>query len=433
MSLSLLGFITIVFFLLLVMSKRLSVMVALILVPIVFALIGGFGKGIGPMMLDGLIKVAPTGIMIAFAILYFGLMLDVGLFNPMINRILKMVKGDPLKVVVATAVVTILVGLDGDGSSTFMITITAMLPVYKIMGMSKLILAGIVALGAGVMNMIPWGGPLARAMASLNLETAQLFNPLIPVMIAGLLWVLFSAYIMGLKERKRIGEFSEDYELSIRETAATSTAGPAKHFWFNLLLTILLIAALVMSWLPSPTLFMIAFAVALVYNFPSPKEQIEQLSSHSHNVAFVTSMIFAAGIFTGILTGTKMIDSMAASMVSIIPDSFSPYLPILVAITSMPLSLVFSADAYYFGILPVLSQTAISFGIDPAEIGRAALLGQMTVGFPLSPLTAATFILLGLVNIELGEHQRFIFKWAFGTTVVMTIAAVLTGAIHFNL
>jgi CitMHS family citrate-Mg2+:H+ or citrate-Ca2+:H+ symporter len=116
-------------------------------------------------------------------------------------------------------------------------------------------------------------------------------------------------------------------------------------------------------------------------------------------------------------------------MVSVIPEQIAGFLPLIVAITSMPLSLVFTPDAYYFGVLPVISEAAISFGIDPIEIGRAAILGQMTTGFPLSPLTASTFILVGLSGVNLGDHQRFIFKWAFATTIVMTIIALFTGAI----
>lgn len=95
----------------------------------------------------------------------------------------------------------------------------------------------------------------------------------------------------------------------------------------------------------------------------------------------------------------------------------------------MPLSLAFTPDAYYFGVLPVLAHTASGFGVDQAEIARAAILGQMTTGFPLSPLTASTFILVSMSGVQLGEHQRFIFRWAFGTTLVMTAAALLTGAI----
>ncbi|MFJ8064518.1 CitMHS family transporter [Psychrobacillus sp. NPDC096426] len=430
--LALLGFGMIVTFLFLVITKRLSVVVAFIGVAIVFALIGGFGADMGEMMMAGILKVTPTAVMIVFAILYFGLMIDVGLFDPMINRILALVKGDPLKVVLATAVITILVGLDGDGSSTFMVSVTAMLPLYIRLGMSRLVLACVVALAAGVMNIIPWGGPLVRAAASLQVEVSDLFIPLIPVMVAGLLWTLFSAYLLGKKERARLGVIVLDQPApTITELAATTVekSGVSKTYWFNLFLTVVLMVLLVLDVLPIAILFATAFAVALVVNFPDAQKQQDQILRHANNFVMISTMVFAAGIFTGIFSGTGMMDAMAASLVSIIPQSLGSHMPVLVALTSIPLGLVFSPDAYYFGILPILSETAAGFGIAPVEIGRAALLGHSTAGFPLSPLVPATFILIGLVGVSFGEHQRFLFKWAFGTTVVMTIAAVLTGAI----
>ena len=240
--LSILGFCMIFTFLILVISKRLSVVVAFIFTAILFALIGGFASEMGEMMMAGIIKVTPTAVMIVFAILYFGLMLDVGLFEPMITKILSLVKGDPLKVVMATAIITMLVGLDGDGSSTFMITVTAMLPLYIRLGMNRLILACVVALAAGVMNIIPWGGPLVRAAASLQVEVSDLFIPLIPVMIAGLIWTLFSAYILGKKERARLGitplQTPMPSGLGEQAAAVEATNGTTMKFWFNWLLTI---------------------------------------------------------------------------------------------------------------------------------------------------------------------------------------------------
>lgn len=430
--LALLGFLMIVTFLFLVITKRLSVVVAFIGVAVVFALIGGFYADMGQMMMDGIIKVTPTAVMIVFAILYFGLMIDVGLFDPMINRILALVKGDPLKVVLATAFITILVGLDGDGSSTFMVSVTAMLPLYIRLGMSRLVLSCVVALAAGVMNIIPWGGPLVRAAASLQVEVADLFIPLIPVMVAGLLWTLFSAYLLGKKERARLGVIVlEEPTPTVAELAATTVEkrGVSKIYWFNLFLTIVLMALLVMDILPIAILFATAFAIALVVNFPDVQKQQDQILRHANNFVMISTMVFAAGIFTGIFSGTGMMDAMAATLVSVIPESLGSHMPVIVALTSIPMGLVFSPDAYYFGILPILSETAAGFGIDPVEIGRAALLGHSTAGFPLSPLVPATFILIGLVGVSFGEHQKFLFKWAFGTCVVMTIAAVLTGAI----
>ncbi|MCM3709160.1 CitMHS family transporter [Sporosarcina luteola] len=427
--LALLGFLTIFVFLALILTKRMSVIVSLILVPVVFALIGGFGAQMGEFMLEGVKGVVPTGIMLGFAILYFGVMNNAGLFDPVISRVLRAVKGDPLKIVVGTAIIAMLAHLDGSGASTFLITIPALLPLYDKLGMSRIILAGVVALGAGVMNLLPWGGPTARAATALEVDPGAIFNPVIPAMVAGIMWVLFVAFWIGRKERKRLGiadvEFDFHAELSDEDRAMRRP----KLFWFNLLLTIVTIVALVKVWLPLPIIFMIAFAIAVIVNYPKPDDQMEQIKSQSVGMITVVSIIFAAGIFTGILSGTGMITEMANALVSFIPDGTGSIMGILVAVTGMPLSLLFTPDAYYFGVLPIISETAAAYGIDPTHIGSAAILGQMTTGFPLSPLTASTFLLIGLAGVELADHQKFVFKWAFGTTIVMTIVAIITGVI----
>ncbi|MEV6591342.1 CitMHS family transporter [Streptomyces acidicola] len=431
-----LGFCTIGGFLLLTMTKRVSVLVALVLLPVLAALASGHADEIGPMALKGLTQVAPTGIMIAFAVLYFSLMIDAGLFEPLIRAILKAAKGDPVRIAVGTAVLTICVALDGDGASTFLITVSALLPVYRRLGMSRLVLAGIVCLGAGLMNLVPWGGPTARAAAALKLDTSDIITPLLPALGAGIAWVLFAAYLIGRRERRRLGELKPEERTEVPEPVGDGPGTPrvtaARHpalTVFNLVLTLTLLVLLVLETMPLPVLFVLAFVIALLVNHPRWEDQQALLEKHSKSVVLVTSMIFAAGVFTGILGGTGMIGEMAEAMVGVIPDGLGGHLPVLVAVTSMPLSLVFTPDAYYFGILPVLAGTADAFGTDSAEMARAAVLGQMTTGFPLSPLTASTFILVGMTGVQLGEHQRFIFRWAFGTTLVMTAAALATGAL----
>jgi len=429
--LSALGFATIFTFLFLIMTKRLSVTIALIAVPIAAAVIGGFATQMGPMLLNGVRAVAPVGVMIMFAILYFGLMLEVGMFDPLVKRLMRIVGGDPLKVVLGTAFLTTCVALDGDGATTFMITISTMLPLYDRLGMSRLVLAGTICLAAGVMNIIPWGGPTARAMTTLHADSLAIFNPVIPAMVVGMCWVFFVAYLFGKRERARLGIHDISHDEARPLTPEQAALRRPKLLWFNILVTVILVIALIMAVLPLAFLFMIAYAIVLIVNFPNPKDQMDRIVAQGHNVMLVCSMIFAAGVFTGILNGTKMITAMAKTLVSLIPDPFTPFLPIIVAVTSMPASLVFTPDAYYFGILPILAQTAQALGIDPLTIGRAAILGQMTTGFPLSPLTASTFILVGMSGVDLGDHQRNIFWWAFGSTLVMTVVALLTGAIPF--
>ncbi|MDH4461904.1 MAG: citrate:proton symporter [Flectobacillus sp.] len=429
--LAILGFLNIVLFLVLIISKRMSVMTALVITPLIIGLLAGFSpKELGEFALVGIKQVAPTGILLTFAVLYFATMLDVGLFDPVIGFIIKIVKGDPLKVIMGTAILTMIVHLDGDGTATFMIVLSAFLPIYKRLKINKLILPCIVALSVGPMHLVPWSGTSARAISTLKSDVVHIFNPNIPAIIGGLFWVLGVAYWLGLKERKRLGIVAIDYSYHENLSDEQRLLKRPKLISVNAILTIALLICLVKGWLPAPVLFVVASMVALLINYPKITDQQAIFKSHGMNIFMVSSMIFAAGIFSGILTGSKMIEEMATTLVGIIPNEHARLLPLITAVTSLPASILFTPDAYYFGVVPILSNTATQFGIDPNEIGRAALLGQMTVGFPISPLTASTFLLIGLAEVDLGEHQRFVFKWAFGTTLVMTIVALLTGSIH---
>lgn len=429
--LALLGFSTILLFLILVISRKLSVLLSLIIIPVFFAIVGGFEpQAIGEMIVAGIKQVAPTGILLIFAVLYFALMIDAGLFDPVIAGIIHLAKGDPLKITMGTALLTMIVHLDGDGTATFMITISALLPIYKRLGINRLILPCIVALSAGVMHLVPWSGTMARALQVMQTDAAGLLVPVLPSMIVGIIWVLGVSWWLGKKERKRLGVIAFDYRHADELTESQKRTRRPKLILVNAILTICLIFCLVMSILPPSALFIIGFSVAMLINYPSQIEQKSRLQEHAANVFFVSVMIFAAGVFSGILTGTKMIDAMAQSLVTLIPAEHAGYLPALVGVTSMPLSFVFTPDVYYFGVLPVLKEAAIHYGINPIEVGRGAILGQMTVGFPLSPLTASTFVLVGLSEVELSDHQKFTFKWAFMTTFLMTLTAIITGAIH---
>ncbi|MDF3856238.1 CitMHS family transporter [Paracoccus pantotrophus] len=429
--LTFLGFATIVAFLAATLSGRVSVLAALVLIPLVAGLLGGFGADLGQMMMDGIVKVAPTGIMIMFAVLFFGLMLGTGIFNPMILGLARLIHGDPVRLCLVTAALAMLVALDGDGATTFLITVTAMLPVHRALKMNPLVLPGVVALAAGVMNLLPWGGPTARVMSLMAADSAQVFQPLIVPLAAGIAWVFVASALIGLGERRRLGvrrDFDARGVVQITSAEDEHALRP-NLFWFNVALTLAVLATLFLHLLPLAAIFIIAFCIALVVNYPKWEDQKARLTAHADSVIVVTTMIFAAGIFTGILGGTGMIDAMAQGFVAIMPERMSGALPQIVAVASMPLSLAFTPDAFYFGILPVLTAGGEAMGHEGLEVARAALLGQMTTGFPLSPLTASTFILIGLSGVSLGDHQRFIFKWAFMTTVAMTVVATLTGVI----
>lgn len=499
--LTILAYSMIVVFMFLIMTKRLPALVALIVVPIAFALIGGFGAGLGPMMLDGIRALAPTGVMLMFAILYFGVMIDAGLFDPIVRVILKLVQGDPMKIVVGTAALAMFISLDGDGATTYMITVSAMLPLYMRLGMSRLVMACVIMLAGGVMNILPWGGPTARAATALGVDVSDIFVPMIPAMAVTAVWVLFVAYMLGLKERKRLGAVSLPDQVKVRKpapilqpafpelavagsmngttgqwsaapAAATRegnvhafsagrieaeargpapTAGPGgagggagggdqppigvsapdtarpRLIWVNFLLTVALLVLLVLGALPLPVLFMIFFAIAITINYPGLEAQKARIEAHAANVLPVVSLIFAAGIFVGILQGTKMVDAIALSVIAAVPDWMGPYMAVVTGLLSIPFTFFISNDAFYFGVVPVLAKAAEVYGITAAEIGRASVIGQPV--HLLSPLVASTYLLVGMCKIEFGDHQRYTLIWSISASLVMLVAAVIFGVV----
>jgi len=427
--LTLLAFGMVATFMVLIMTGRVSALVALILVPVAFGVAAGFGADLGKMMLEGVKTLAPTGVMLAFAILYFGLMTDAGLFDPLVRAIVRVVHGDPVRIVVGSAVLALLVSLDGDGSTTYLICCTAMVPLYRRMGLNPLILACLLMLACGITNITPWGGPTARAASALHLEAADLFVPLLPAMAVGAIALLALALVLGRAERRRLGTLSP---VAVQDRAEDlvaendRTERPAL-FLINLILTATLMVALVSGALPLPILFMLASAAALLINYPSLEAQKARIAAHAPNILPVITLIFAAGIFTGILNGTGMTDAMAGSVVGLIPPQAGPYLAPITGLISMPFTFFVSNDAFFFGILPILAEAGQAYGIAPVEIARAALTSQAV--HLLSPLVPSTYLLVGLVRVELAAHQAFTLPFAIGLSLILLVATVVTGVV----
>ena len=426
--LALLGLTTVILLLALITSGLMSPLVALIIVPTTGALIGGFGLSTGQFIVNGLQQVASVAAMFVFAILYFGVVTDAGMLDPIVDRILRAVGTRPTHIVVGSAVLGLLVHLDGSGAVTFLVTVPAMLPLYERLRMDKRILACVVSMAAGV-NFLPWTGPTLRASAGLHVSTSDLFRPLIPVQIIGLTFVFVVAYVLGMREERRLesaalGPLSVPMRPRSDEQQALRRPG---RFGVNVGLTLVLMAVMVSGVADPAVVFMVGTATALVVNYPASDLQRARVDAHAKAAVMMAAILLAAGAFTGIMKGSGMLGAMAVSLVHAVPPGAARHIPFVLGLSSMPLSMLFDPDSFYLGVLPVVAEVGKTLNVPPIQIGQAALLGQMTTGFPVSPLTPASFLVAGLAGIDFGEHQRYTAPFLFAASVIMTVACVALG------
>jgi len=362
--------------------------------------------------------------MFVFAILFFGIMTDAGMLKPFIGWLLRTIGRKASRIVPGTALLALLVHLDGSGAVTFLVTIPAVLPLYDELGIDRRILACVASMAAGV-NFLPWTGPTLRASAALHISPSALFTPLIAVQLVGLAFVFASSWWLGLREERRLQTKSLAENSSLSQPPSEPKPARPRFFLLNVLITLLVLGTMISGRIDPAIAFMLGTVIALTLNFPSLKAQQDRITAHAPAAILMASILFAAGSFTGIMKGTGMVTAMASVVVNHIPQHGMRLIPLSLAALSMPLSLFFDPDSFYFGVLPVLANAASSAGLPPVTVAHAALLGLHTTGFPVSPLTPATYLVVGLSEISLAQHQRFTIPFLFAATLLMTITAVL--------
>lgn len=429
--LALLGLATIAVLLAAIMLNWLSPLVALILVPTAAAIAGGFGLATARFIAHGLTSIAPVAAMFVFAILYFGIITDAGVLDPIIRRVIRAIGRKPTRIVMGTTLLALLVHLDGSGAVCFLVVIPTLLPLYEHLKMDRRVLACAASMAAGV-NFLPWTGPTLRASAVLHVSPMDIFRPMLGVQLVGIAFAFCASWWLGRREERRLGNTGSAEVVLALEPASTPNRDRLKRprlFWANMILTLAVLGAMISGAAEPALVFMLGTAIALVLNYREVGEQRARIDAHAGAALMMASILFAAGAFTGIMSGSGMLTAMANVAVSHIPHRAAPAIPAALGVVSMPLSLLFDPDSYYFGVMPVIAKVYAGLGGAPIAIAQASLLGQMTTGFPVSPLTPATFLVCGLSGVELGAHQRFSIPFLFAASIVMTAAALAFGII----
>ena len=385
---------------------------------------------------EGVKGVHGTAILFIFSVLFFGVMTDAGMFDKIIGALMKKVGNNVIGVTLMTCLIAIIGHLDGGGASTFLITIPAMLPVYKRLHMRRETLLLICVTSMGVMNLLPWGGPTMRAASVLGVEPNDLWGQIVPMQVVGLVLAVGTAIFWGFQEKKRIAKLGDaavedagKYDDSESEEKNNELARP-KNFIFNVILTLAVIIVLVMDIFPSYYVFMVGCALGILVNYRGKKLQNSIIKSHAASGLTMASTIMCAGVVLGVLSKSGIMEKMAIMMAGVIPASMGKFLPIIIGVLSVPLALLFDTDSYFYGLLPVLISVGNQFGVNPAHIAIAMVVCRNCATF-ISPVAPATYLGIGLAGVEIKDHIKYCFGWQWGVSLICLVAGLILGVITF--
>ncbi len=444
-----LGFLTIIAIVVLLFQSRTLPSIAFITVPAILGVvlvIGGYytWDNIAALIKAGFGSTGPAPPLFVFSVLYFGIMTDAGMFDVIIGKLMKLVGDNVIGVTLMTAVIALIGHLDGGGASTFCIVVPAMLPVYKRMHMRPTTLLRIAVLAMGVLNLMPWAGPTMRAASVLGIEAGSLWGTLIPVQIFGIVLCLAHAVLAGVQEKARgaglTGKLAKEEGEVVVDTAdgdaSKNELARPKLFWFNLILTIAVIALLIKDIFPSYVPFMFGVAIAILVNYPGAKMQKKVINLHAGPALMMCSTLMGAAVLMGILVKTvegadgteiaSVVTNMSSLITMILPAALGRHLPIVIGILSVPLALAFDTDSYFYGMLPVMIGIGAEFGVEALPIAVAMVVCRNCATF-ISPMVPATLLGIGLADVDIKDHIKasFLYVWAF--SIICMLFAIIIG------
>lgn len=401
-----------------------------ILLPTAAALICGFGfKPLGEYVALGLKSVVGTATLVAFSAMFFTLMKEAGVFDVIVRFILRFVTASTFSVLLATLVIASVCSLDGNAYATLLVTVPALLPIYEKMNISRKTLLLLVTVGVGVTGITPWGGSLNRAIAVTHLDILQVYYRLLPLQaVLFVLGVILCAYMAWRENRSGSGISPEAFCHMQQEMLNDSVMPRLWLLRLNFALMIATVVILVSGLVAGNFLFMIAFSLAVIINYPDAKQAQQKIKEYALTIFPVIVIFLAIGVFVGILQNTGIIKVLVNELAAIFPDSLGPYLYLLLAAFSVPIVILIGSDAFYFALLPLAVGLGQQFSVSPMHVTIAMLITEQ-IGLLLSPVIPATHLGLSLLDLRVEEHIRHSLLKVWIMSICALLAAIVTGIV----
>ena len=440
------GFILVIAMVALIIWGRVALPPILILLStaavIVLSVTGALPDVVGPLgILDALKGYIGSGansvlnsvVLFTFAIVYFNILSDAGMFDVIVGAVMKRMGNSVSAILLMTCFLAFISHLDGSGATTMLITIPTMLPLYKKMRVSNVILLGYVGLWSGVENMLPWTSALARVSASTGVDPYELWNALLPVQIVGFI-LIASCFVLG-KILKARGCGMPDDEFNAIKSGMGKKDDPVLKvsntvLYIDMIMTVVMVVAMLLGWLNTNVAFMIFLSFALLLNCHGSKEMTAQIKKHGATALNMVMILFSIGMLVGVMKDTGMMNAMTETLISFVPEAMGSHLTFIIALLSVPLSMAVGSDSLYMIMAPIFGNMAVAFGGTTMHAAGACVIGAC-IAANLCLVAPTPYLALGLAEVEMKDNLKYLFipTWILG--IVLAIVGAIVGVFPF--
>lgn len=426
---TLVGFLMLAVIVVLLLTNKTSIIPVFGIIPIIAALILGYGlKDIQGFMNEGFKSVLNTIILFSFAVMFFSLLSDVGMFDVIVNRVMKYLGNNVLAVLYVACFVTMISHLDGSGATTALVTIPTMLPIFKKMKIRPACIVFVMSIMSGAMNITPWCASMLRITSVTGLDAQVLWRYLAPVqafaIVCGLLLMIPIAAI-----EKKNGAGMTDVEFaalkaSLNQPAKVSVSKPV--LVFDLALTAVMVVGLLLGWFGTAIGFIVAFGLALVVNFKTTKEQGGKIKQYGGPAINMVMTIIAIGVLVGVMNGTGMIEGMTNAILAVLPESLGKHLCFVVSLFVVPINTIIGSDNVYFALTPIMQSLVSTYGVTDLALATSIVV-PCALAANVTLIGASPYLALGLADVTMGEHLKYSFKWIWILAAACTVFAMVIG------
>lgn len=416
----------------LALSKRMHLMVPFVVVPVVAGMLCGYS-------FTDVLNFAATGVqgtfnsvlLCIFAVLYFSVLSETGMFDIMVNRLVSITRGNIYVVMVVTIIVAFIGHLDGAYNTTYLIAIPALAPLYKRLNIDRRALVLLVSLAAAPMTAMAWGQPAKMTVYDETIDPvimAQSLYPVIAIML-GLAIVTalgFGAYY-SKKNASEIALLRESFNKEGENKGVDFSNNPLARpgmFWANFILFVVsLCCFMFMTSVKTYILFMVFSCAALLLNYHTQAEQSQIVRKHSATMLAPAILFLGIGVMVGVLNGTGMVTEMVNVVLSFVPESMARYTHVLYAIVILPLEVFIPYQAFQ-SMNPLLLGIGAGCGLSAYQVLTCMNISYLN---PCSPLVAAANLACELAEVDIIKQVKFSFVFCIVFNTIGVLLCVLLG------